>query len=228
MLLRTKNLADCAKEKAHRSPDDIAIYLENGEHIRYGSIFEEAMALAASLTQLGLRPGDVISFQLPNWRETVAIDIAAVWLGLVINPVIPIYRDRELAFILADSRSRCLFIPGVYRGHDFPDMIERLMPQLPDLTHVISVRQDSDTCALLRYENLIAKANLSPVPQHVGEMGAAKIIMYTSGTTGRAKAVKHSHTSLARALDNGIEGWSLDNRDIMLMPSPVTPPILII
>ena len=222
MLLRTKNLADCAKEKAHRSPDDIAIYLENGEHIRYGSIFEEAMALAASLTQLGLRPGDVISFQLPNWRETVAIDIAAVWLGLVINPVIPIYRDRELAFILADSRSRCLFIPGVYRGHDFPDMIERLMPQLPDLTHVISVRQDSETCALLRYENLIAKANQSPVPQHVGEMSAAKIIMYTSGTTGRAKAVKHSHTSLARALDNGIEGWSLDNQDIMLMPSPVT------
>ena len=141
MQLRTKNLADFAQERAISSPNDVVVYLEGGEHIRFGSIFEEAMALASSLSKLGLQSGDVISFQLPNWRETVAIDIAAVWLGLIINPVIPIYRDRELAFILADSRSRCLFIPGVYRGHNFPEMIDRLLPQLPNLDHVISVRQ---------------------------------------------------------------------------------------
>ena len=148
MLLRTKNLADFAQERALSSPNDVVVYLEDGEHIRFGSIFEEAMALASSLSKMGLQAGDVISFQLPNWRETIAIDIAAVWLGLVINPVIPIYRDRELAFILADSRSRCLFIPGVYRGHNFPDMIDRLLPQLPHLEHVISVRHDSSAGGL--------------------------------------------------------------------------------
>ncbi|MBT6592382.1 MAG: AMP-binding protein, partial [Porticoccaceae bacterium] len=143
MRLRTKNLADYAQDKAFRTPEAVAIYLENGEHIRFGSIFKEAMALATSLSNLGLKAGDVISFQLPNWRETVALDIAAVWLGLVVNPVIPIYRDHELAFILADSRCRCLFIPGVYRGYDFPEMIERLSPELPDLQHVITVRDDA-------------------------------------------------------------------------------------
>ena len=220
MLLRDKNLADYAKQKAAASADAVAIYLEDGGHITYGSIFQEAMALATSLSNLGLKAGDVVSFQLPNWRETVAIDIAAVWLGLVINPVIPIYRDRELAFILADSRSRCLFIPGLYRGHDFPEMIERLLPQLPDLDFVVSVRhQDED---MLQYEQLIAQRG-EPIPaQQSVAMQAPKIVMYTSGTTGRAKAVIHSHQSMARALDNGVEGWELSGDDIMLMPSPVT------
>jgi len=222
MLLRTKNLADYAQERALSAPNDVVVYLEDGEHIRFGSIFEEAMALASALSKMGLQAGDVISFQLPNWRETVAIDIAAVWLGLVINPVIPIYRDRELAFILADSRSRCLFIPGVYRGHNFPDMIDRLLPQLPHLEHVISVRHDSSAGGLSRYEDLIQSGGDSRPVKQPTDMAAVKVVMYTSGTTGRAKAVKHSHRSLARAIDNGTDAWGLGAGDVMLMPSPVT------
>ncbi len=222
MRLRTKNLADYAQQKASATPEAVAIYTEDGEHIYFGSIFDEALALASAMAGLGLRAGDVISFQLPNWREAVAVDIAAVWLGLVVNPVIPIYRDRELAFILADSRSRCLFIPGVYRGFDFPDMIERLKPQLPDLQHVISVRQGSDVKAVLRYEDLIQQ-RVGPIPEkQPTDMQAVKLIMYTSGTTGRAKAVRHTHQSLARAIDNGVEAWELGAEDVMLMPSPVT------
>ena len=226
MRLRTKNLADYAQERALNTPEAVAIYLEDGEHIQFASIFNEALALATSLSNLGLKAGDVISFQLPNWRETVALDIAAVWLGLVVNPVIPIYRDHELAFILADSRCRCLFIPGVYRGYDFPQMIARLSPELPDLEHVITVRDDPqregapDT--VLRYEDLIEQRD-EPVPaKQPTDMSAVKVVMYTSGTTGRAKAVRHSHQSLARAIDNGVEGWGLGEGDVMLMPSPVT------
>ena len=207
MRLRTKNLADYAQEKAFNTPEAVAIYLETGEHITFGSIFKEAMALAASLSKLGLNAGDVISFQLPNWREAVAIDIAAVWLGLVVNPVIPIYRDHELAFILADSRCRCLFIPGVYRGYDFPEMIERLSPELPDLAYVITVRdqerREGASGDMLRYESLVEQRGESVPAKQPTDMSAVKVVMYTSGTTGRAKAVRHSHQSLARAIDNG-------------------------
>ena len=222
MRLRTKNLADYAQEKAISTPEAVAIYLESGQHIEFGSIFKEAMALATSLSSLGLKAGDVISFQLPNWRETVAIDIAAVWLGLVVNPVIPIYRDHELAFILADSRCRCLFIPGVYRGYDFPQMIERLSPELPDLQHVIAVRHEAGDDDMLRYENLIQESGEHTPEKQPTDMSAVKVLMYTSGTTGRAKAVRHSHQSLSRAIDNGVEGWGLGEGDVMLMPSPVT------
>ncbi len=222
MRLRTKNLADYAQEKAISTPEAVAIYLESGQHIEFASIFKEAMALATSLSSLGLKAGDVISFQLPNWRETVAIDIAAVWLGLVVNPVIPIYRDHELAFILADSRCRCLFIPGTYRGYDFPQMIERLSPELPDLQHVIAVRHPAADDQMLRYETLIQNISEPTPEKQPTDMSAVKVLMYTSGTTGRAKAVRHSHQSLSRAIDNGVEGWGLGEGDVMLMPSPVT------
>lgn len=217
-----KNLADYSQQKAFDTPNDIAIYLENGSHILFGSIFEEAMALASALSDLGLKAGDVVSFQLPNWRETVAIDIAAAWLGVVVNPIIPIYRDRELAFILADSQARCLFIPGTYRGQDFPGMIAGLRPQLPELRYVITVRNKQGLSNVLSYEDLVAQNTVPPPMRHPTKMDAPKLIMYTSGTTGRAKAVVHSHRSLATALANGIHGWSLIGGDIMLMPSPVT------
>lgn len=214
-------LAQCAQLKAQQTPDEIAIYLEDGEHIRYGSIFEEAMSLASALKTAGLKAGDVISFQLPNWREAVAVDIAASWLGLVVNPVIPIYRDRELAFLLADCRAKCLFIPGVYRRFDFPEMIQRLKPQLPDLELVITVRGEGSDDYMVTYDRFLETGSDTPVC-HEGQPDDLKMIMYTSGTTGRAKAVRHSNRSLRRAIFNGVEGWKLQRGDIMLMPSPVT------
>ena len=49
-----------------------------------------------------------------------------------------------------------------------------------------------------------------------------KVVLYTSGTTGNPKAVRHSHNTLAKGLDNAVMAWGLDERDMMLMPSPVT------
>ncbi|MFA7555939.1 MAG: AMP-binding protein [Spongiibacteraceae bacterium] len=220
--LRNKTLADYALAKATDKPDDIAIYLEDEAPITYGDIFAEAMALASSLTEMGLQQGDVISFQLPNWRETVAIDIAACWLGLIVNPIIPIYRDKELGFILSDAKTRLVFIPSEYRKFDFAQMLERLKSQLPNLEHIVTVRGDSSNTQLERYENLTQSSSLKQPKKATVDPDSVKLIMYTSGTTGQPKAVKHSHNSLSRAIDNGAEGWKLNADDLMLMPSPVT------
>ena len=106
-----KTIATAAWQKAAKTPDEVAIYLEEGPHITYGAIAEEALRLVTGLRQLGLEQGDVISFQLPNWRESVVLDIAASAMGLVVNPIVPIYRDHELRFILADAGTRLIYIP---------------------------------------------------------------------------------------------------------------------
>jgi acyl-CoA synthetase len=220
--LRNRTLADYAFTKATDKPAEIAIYLEEDAPITYGDIFSEAMALASSLLKMGLQQGDVISFQLPNWRETVAIDIAASWLGIIVNPIIPIYRDKELGFILSDAKTRLIFIPSVYRGFDFTQMLARLKPQLPSLERIVTVKGDSSNPQLEGYEDLIRRSSLAPPKQATVDADSVKLIMYTSGTTGQPKAVKHSHNSLSRAIDNGAEGWHLNADDVMLMPSPVT------
>ena len=104
-------IAQAAWRKAQERPDEVAIYLEGEASITYGSIADEARRLVTGLQTLGMKAGDVISFQLPNWRESVVVDIAASAMGLIANPVIPIYRDHELRFILKDVGARLIYIP---------------------------------------------------------------------------------------------------------------------
>lgn len=215
-------IAQGAWARAAEQPDDIAIYLEGEAPITYGAIADEARRLATGLRKLGLREGDVISFQLPNWRESVAVDIAASALGLVNNPIIPIYRDRELRFILKDARTRLIYIPEQIRSLEFPGMIASLRPELPDLEHVVTVRAEAAYENTLRYEDLVDNepVDLDTLPDV--DPNSIKAILYTSGTTGTPKAVLHSHNTLARVIQNSLDFWEMDASDVMLMPSPVT------
>lgn len=107
-------ISELAWEKRRTMPDAVALY-DNGIAVTYAQIVSEAEELAAGFGALGIQPGETISFQLPNWREAVAINLAAAAAGLVINPVTPIYRGAELRFILQNSRSRLIFKIG--RAH---------------------------------------------------------------------------------------------------------------
>ena len=215
-------VADAAWKKAKECPDEIAIFLENEPAITFGSIAEQARRLITGLRKLGMQQGDVISFQLPNWRESVILDIAASAMGLLVNPVIPIYRDRELRFILKDARTKLIFIPERVRSLEFPSMIARLKPDLPELQHVVSVRAQEDYPGMLRFDALLDNemADLASLPNV--DPNSIKTILYTSGTTGNPKAVLHSHNTLNRVIQNSVECWELNEKDIMLMPSPVT------
>ncbi|MDG2412423.1 MAG: AMP-binding protein [Halioglobus sp.] len=217
-----RTIASGAWQKAAETPEDVAIYLEGEAAITYGSIAMEARRLATGLRKLGLIAGDVISFQLPNWRESVVLDIAASALGLIVNPVIPIYRDRELRFILADCSARLIFIPEKFRSAEFPSMIDSLRPALPQLDYVVTVRAEQDHEGMLRYEHLANNEPIDLVELPEVDPNSIKCILYTSGTTGTPKAVLHSHNTLARVIQNSLDHWKMDHRDIMLMPSPVT------
>jgi acyl-CoA synthetase len=215
-------IAEGAWQKARERPDEVAIYLEGELPITYASIADEARRLVTGLQQLGLRAGDVISFQLPNWRESVVVDIAASAMGLIVNPVIPIYRDHELRFILKDAGTRLIYIPERVRSLEFPSMITALRAALPDLEYVVTVRSETPYDDMLRYEDLVNNAPVDLATLPTVDPNAIKAILYTSGTTGTPKAVLHSHNTLARVIRNSLDYWQLDERDVMLMPSPVT------
>ena len=76
--------------------------------------------------------GSVVSFMLPNWHEAAVIYLAATLAGMVVNPILPSLRDRELQFILADAASRMIFVPSEFGGHDYASMLSRVTAQLAD------------------------------------------------------------------------------------------------
>lgn len=212
-------LAVLARRHADRTPDAIA-FLNRDQHPgTYAALLMDAEALAVGLWDLGLRPGDVISFQLPNWMEAVLVDMAASLLGLVCNPIVPIYRGAEVGLILADCKSRLIFIPDSYRGFDYTAMLEGLRPALPDLRHVVHVRAGNRPLTL---EGLMQAGRGRRIDWPNVPADTLKLMMYTSGTTGRPKAVMHDHRSIARVSHIFMGYWGLKPGDLMLMPSPVT------
>jgi non-ribosomal peptide synthetase component E (peptide arylation enzyme) len=82
-------LRDCAIERAAEAPD--AVWLVDGNvRLTFGQALTQALTLATELRARGLVPGDVVSFQLPNWPETGVINLACAIGGFVCNPIVPI------------------------------------------------------------------------------------------------------------------------------------------
>lgn len=214
---RNLTLGDFARRMNEADPLR-TIFIENGRHIPAGHLVAAATRLAHGLRAGGLMPGDVISFQLPNWHEAGVIYLAAALAGLVVNPIVPIFRDAEVEFMLEDSRSKALFIPAQFRGWDYVAMAERLAARLPALRQVVVLRGDPGEHmaweAALRHTG--RNATLPPVNPN-----AVKLVMYTSGTTGRPKAVLHSHNSIMAEVLEYPRYW-VDEPGVVLMASPVS------
>src|SRR5690606_29207611 len=77
---------------------------------------------AAGLAGLGVGAGDVVSWQLPTWLESKVLVLALARLGAVQNPMLPIYREREVGFIVRQARSKLLVVPSTWAGFDFEAM----------------------------------------------------------------------------------------------------------
>lgn len=213
-----RTLADWARERAAAVPDDL-VYLGDPARPTYASLVSDGEALARALLDIGIRPGEVVSFQTPNWVEAAVINLAAAFGGFVINPVVHIYRDAEVQHMLADCAARAFFVAERFRSIDYAAMMDRIAPQLPELRHVFYVRGQASGQG---FAQLVAHGRGLRRNLPGSRPDAVKLLLYTSGTTGRPKAVLHSHNTLARVLDVTFRHLALPGRDVVLMPSPVT------
>jgi len=212
-------LLHCAHRCVREFPDRIAV-IDNGVESSFAQLLDRGYRLANAMFDSGLKAGDVISFQLPNWHEALVINLAAAIGGFVCNPIVPIYRDAEVKFILRNSRTRILFIPQRFRSIDYAAMIGRIKADLPDLTNVILLR--SEGAGNDSFSSWLERADTSARKFPPADPNAVKLLLYTSGTTGEPKGVLHSHNTLRSDIDASIAFWSLTAEDTVLMPSPVT------
>lgn len=212
-----RTIAEEAAALAEADPGFVAL-IDGEMQVTRAQIMADAGALSAAMHSRGLRPGDVIAFQVPNWSEAMVINLAAAMSGLVVNPIVPIYRDLEVSLMLGDCGAKALFIAASFRKYDFAAMAQRIRADLPDLEHVFTVRGagPDDYAALVGEGRGLAFARPKVDPLGV------KMVLYTSGTTGRPKGVLHSHVSIARVLRESGTYWGLMSGEATLMPSPVT------
>ncbi|WP_017613488.1 AMP-binding protein [Nocardiopsis salina] len=171
----------------------------------YASLRTQVDRCAGALLDLGVRPGDVVSFQLPNRTEWIVLHLAATRIGAVSHPVIPAHREREVGYALRLARSKVLVVPRTFRGFDHVAMAERMRTDLPDLEHVVVVPDAGEPApgGTRPWSDLVADRGRDPATLAAlrPEPDDLTLLIFTSGTTGEPKGVMHTHNTLAAALE---------------------------
>ncbi len=202
---------------AERLQDREAI-IDGTQRITYSEFLIRVQRTAARLAALGVESGTVVSFQLPNWWETAAVAWAALRLGAVMNPILPIYREREVEFILRESGAEILLVPGDFRKFDHRRLGAEMKKRVPTLREVVVVRSRPAA-------GQVAFEEASPAPgaraRGISSEDVA-LLMYTSGTTADPKGVLHSHDTLGYECRSLADVHGLGPGDTVLMPSPLT------
>src|SRR5262252_4637962 len=131
-------LNDALAVAVAQNPGRVALVDGRGR-MTYAALRTQVDQCAVGLLTLGIRRGDVVTAQLPNWNEFVVLTLALERIGAVINPVAPIFRHRELRTMLRLAGSKVAIIPVGFRGWDYPAMYVELIESAPELRHVVVV-----------------------------------------------------------------------------------------
>lgn len=212
-----RNLLEFIDDYIGRKAGEIAI-VDRGAHYTFSQVMHRAEALASALETLGIGSGDVVTFQLPNWAEAAILHLACIRIAAVVNPVVPIYREKELNYILGDAGTALLVIPNIYRGFDYPALAARLQVKP---RHVMVC--GDPVPGLLHFETLLREFDgARPDDGASIHPDALSYLLYTSGTEADPKGVEHTQNTLLFDLVNLIETNGIDERDVLFGASPVT------
>ncbi len=150
------------------------------------------------------------------------LTLACLRTGVVINPLMPIFREHELTFMLGFAEAKAFVVPKSYAGFDFEAMANELKAKLPALQHVIVTRGDGansfDALLLGGDERLTASSLPATEAPRTDEMS---VLMYTSGTTGSPKGVMHTVNTLMCCVDNIASRGKLAETDVILIAAPI-------
>ena len=185
--LRARSFWSLIEARADATPDQVAFEDETDRRVTFGEFRERAEAVAAGLLAVGVRPGSVVSWQLPTTIDTALLMAALARLSVTQNPIIPILREREVGYIVAEARTETFIVRPTWRGFDHGALARELSNDLGFTVLALDELPTGDP------------GRLPPPPS---DEPAVRWLFYTSGSTADPKGALHTDAS-AMAGSNG-------------------------
>ncbi|CUU55103.1 Acyl-CoA synthetase (AMP-forming)/AMP-acid ligase II [Parafrankia irregularis] len=176
----------------------------------FGELRERALAVAGGLAQRGVRPGDAVAFQLPNWAEAAVAFYATSFLGAVVVPIVHFYGVKEVSYILRRTEVVAFVTAARFGRRDYLADLPAVVDAAPSVRVVAVVGSSGQggegggagdgagglalPAGAIPFEGLETGPTL-PGPVDTDPDGPA-VVAYTSGTTSDPKGVVHSHNTL--------------------------------
>ena len=167
--------------------------------LTFGEVDARADRMAGALEARGVSAGDRVAIQLANSLAFIDLFLACVRLGAVAVPINILYRERELAHIVSDAEPRVIVVS---------DGTAAFFPTGAPLVNIDVLSREADAApAGPRRRDIDGDAPLA--------------IVYTSGTTGRAKGSVLSHNNFLTNTVNVVTCWRITAADRYLAVLPL-------
>lgn len=224
-----KTILDSLNEAVYQYPDKVALVSykiedQSEKSFTYREMLHTANKISLGLKRLGVQKQDIVSCQLPNWWEFTLLYIACRRIGAVLNPLMPIFRERELSFMLKHTESKVLIVPKVFRKFDHEKLAYQLQKNIESLEHVVVVGGEGENS----FEKLLLNHGLDNDPQILNTLNDVTItaddiaqLVFTSGTTGEPKGVMHTANTLFSNIVPYAKRLHLSKDDVIFMGSPM-------
>jgi acyl-CoA synthetase (AMP-forming)/AMP-acid ligase II len=206
-------IGDISTNNARRHPDKRALVDADREHT-WAQVDERARRLAGYLIGRGLEPGDRVMVIARNCIEWPEISFGLAKAGLIAVPVNIRLAPDEVAHARDDCGARAVIVHA--------DHLDKFLGELTELALILGIGAQAASSAsdlVTDYETALTQAQPGAGSRDVNPDDVA-VILYTSGTTGRAKGVMHTHRALLyQAADTNLV-TEANRSDVMLATTP--------
>lgn len=220
---QNETMFDIVERQAATLPDRAFVF-DSTTQLTYGELRDQALRLGLGLRRAGVRPGDRVAAQLPNWTEFVLIATALSRVGGILVPVMPIYRDDEVAHVLRQSGAKAAITCETFKNFGYLEMFQSLRGECPDLELLIAAR-GSESSGVPSLDSLRVEGDLADIAAELGEGPSPDdgfLIVFTSGTTSRPKGCFHTFNTLRASAGGIVKSLGYTQDDVQFGPSPIT------